>query len=700
MSSLEVIAVHDKPSKETYSSPKEVIEITSEEDASFKKSPGPTTYPSSPQSLRKSLPSEYSIQQQDIIAENKSIELAASFQDDTNISESSEALGVERTIGSSNKRVAAPKSSLAIDSSPLKNTQKENAARILEELLSDEPYSDTISFHKNSRSEFKEPSTLTAIGAKWSQVQIEPTNDQKARKIEITDSDRREIQPRRTLAIKRSHSYDKYDSEADKRLDRDNSVNKPVSLQNSKKVSQISLLVSRAVPSESTGDSTYTGPASKKLRDNIPGPKSQTINEDEGVDLDLAEMADESSYLNDPKKFIAQNDGPKSSTENHMNFCKALSTNSTGIESSSKTVPATNLDSRTERHKHKALQRFIVHGKTFSKEESWAEAKKFMKTSTTKKAFNAANKIIKNADALREEILIDMDEELLKVFADEGISLSTEISPTKIIHAHTDKHLIKFRRNCNSICDYNSGIFYPCKERIVEEKVSLVFYDSLEFFHSYKRESSTIVNEFERLKRKDKKIILVLNKYSSLEKSLSNFENRKYKEKVQNELDSSLGVKQTKRRSKKDSMLEELQMCSKDLECEVSDLAIRLGVHVFASTSHQEFVIWLKNLITVIGRTRYDPLVKHLEWSHINVKSGQNPSDVLCKTLEQLNKMTRAKAQRVVSVYPKFQLLFEDFNKGFLTSGKDGNPLMSSAAESALLTLLTSDNPEELIYID
>lgn len=346
------------------------------------------------------------------------------------------------------------------------------------------------------------------------------------------------------------------------------------------------------------------------------------------------------------------------------------------------------------------MRNFVTHGKHYSEQESETTIKRLLQNPVTRKMYNEVNKVTRDPDSLRSEITLDISHNVYSGFKEQGIELEKELGPTLIKQNYESLPIINFKRKTTSVYDYTHDIFYPCEETIVEEPVCVLFYQALDFFHLCRTTKSVLFHEIRMLTKNGRKVILVLNGYDSLEKSLNNLENKEYRIRVQEEMGDTANTKKSKKKTNLEQKLEGLKLPAKDLDCKIDEMIVQTGVHVFPISTHSEFITWARNLILVVSRVRYDPLMKNIEWSHINVKSGQDGKDVLSKTLEQLNLMTRAKAQRVVNVYPSFQKIFDDVSKGYLTSGNDGKPLMSETIEKAMTTLLTSDDPTELIYMD
>ncbi|SCU84458.1 LADA_0D01794g1_1 [Lachancea dasiensis] len=361
-------------------------------------------------------------------------------------------------------------------------------------------------------------------------------------------------------------------------------------------------------------------------------------------------------------------------------------------------LKANSLPNEKDDKLHGKFSRFIVNEKYFTDEDSRHEVSKHLASSAAKKRFNTVNKLIKDVVALRAEIFLDMDESLCEEFKEDGIDFREEIKPTTVIHTHTTTPLIKIRRCCDSVYDYKHGIFYPENRSMVTETVSLLYFDALDFFHQYKTQASRLVGLVNTLKETKQQVIVILSGRDRLFKGLQMVENKRFRDQVDEELHGTK-VNRSRAKSRQTEILEELAMPANQIDVTTDKIAICLGVQFFTAETKRDAVTWITNLISVVSRKRYDPIIRHQQWSHINLRSAQDSRDALAKAIEQLDQMTRLRAQRVVAVYKSYQQLFEDVQNGFLTSGEDGNALMPGAAESAVVSLLTAENPDDLVYL-
>ncbi|AEY95898.1 FADL318Cp [Eremothecium gossypii FDAG1] len=340
---------------------------------------------------------------------------------------------------------------------------------------------------------------------------------------------------------------------------------------------------------------------------------------------------------------------------------------------------------------------YIVHSKAFTAEESKAKIRQLMSNTALKKQFNEVNKVTREKQSLLAEIVLSINEQVHQYLLEQKVPIAEVLGPTTVIHNFESVPIIRFKRKCTSMYDLNNDIYYPCETTMCNEPICLLFYNAVDFFTKYKNQKQRVYSEVQDLKRAGNKVIIILNEYSRLEKSLAELENRCMRSRVEQQL---TGDKSPRRKTVKEVQLTALEMNSKDLGRKVNEMIIKCDIDIFPINSAASFANWISNLVWVVAKMRYDPMMKNVNWSHINVKIGKTPTEVLSKTLQQINGVTEIRAGRVTSTYPSFQQIFTDFEKGYLVAGKDGNPLMTKVAEKAMNALLMSEDPEEQIYIN
>ncbi|SCU93292.1 LAME_0F03290g1_1 [Lachancea meyersii CBS 8951] len=635
-SSLEIIETRSRKGNENRKPIIDVIELTSGiDETSAVEGPANTKEYPSSPKIQRSSPVKVGLRRESLL--DDSAELSYAFLNDTML-QSDSIRGDEKS--NAEEVVPLPNSSVNLSrtSSPIRPQRRGKSKNALEQIVSDDAFSfsDITDGHISSPQFNRTGMTVGALGAKWSQ--LEPTNTK-----QYTTKD-------------------------------DTQQTVTESKQGEKITPQQKLLFVQSSPrpfDDSCG-------LMAKFDENFSQIPKTGLEDDEVIE-ESSIVSTQKSPIGSPRKsglFISKKRRPISSHE--------------------KLLGKTVLGDKDALQKN--YGNFIVHSRHFTDKESQHEVSKAVATAAGKKGFNAVNKLFKDAAILKSEMILDMDESLCQDFTEEGIDFKKELQPAQVIHLHETKPLIKLRRRCKSIYDLNRGLFYPSAEKMVKENVAVLFYDALEFFHQFGIQQARLLEFIQDIKTTNQAVIITLSGKDELIKGIQSLENRRFRKQVEEELHGPK-KNRSRSRSKKLQMLEEMELSIEQIDQQIDDIAVNFGVHFFTVESQRDFVTWLNSLIVVVGKKRYDPAVRHQEWSHITMRSAQDPQDSLGKTLEQLDQMTSLKVQRVISVYKNFQHLYEDIEKGFLTSGDDGNPLMASAAEKAMVTLLTSENPEDLLYM-
>lgn len=368
-----------------------------------------------------------------------------------------------------------------------------------------------------------------------------------------------------------------------------------------------------------------------------------------------------------------------------------IKTKGKNIISERKSTPLSNLERKQK----------ITNSRFFSEEEYQAMVKKCLSTTETKQKYNDCNKVQRTVENIQAEMILHVNHKIVALLEAKNIDLTKELAPTTILRNYESTQVIWFRRKCTSIFDRSHGIFYPCDEVIEEESTCVLFYEALDFFYRYRTGKQSLWREIRSFTKRGKKVIVLLFGQNQLRKRLTAMENKIHENQVMEhlaELDSSQSQSKTRRISAQEAKLRELNMKSKDLDRIVNEIIVYARVDVFPIENLHEFPEWIKNLIWVVGKMRYDVSIKHKEWSHLNVRSGKVPSEVFGKFLQQIVHVNEGKAKRVVSHYPTFQSMLEDMLSGSVRRGSDGKALMMKSLEKALYTLYTSDDPNELIF--
>ena len=255
--------------------------------------------------------------------------------------------------------------------------------------------------------------------------------------------------------------------------------------------------------------------------------------------------------------------------------------------------------------------------------------------------------------------------------------------------------LLRFLRKCDSIYDFSNDFYYPCDPKIVEENVLILYYDAQEFFEQYTSQKKELYRKIRFFSKNGKHVILILSDINKLKRAIFQLENEKYKARVEQRLS---GTEEALRpRSKKSSQVGKLGIKKFDLEQRLRFIDREWHVKIHTVNSHMEFINSLPNLVSLIGKQRMDPAIRYMKYAHLNVKSAQDSTETLKKTFHQIGRMPEMKANNVVSLYPSFQSLLEDIEKGRLQSDNEGKYLMTEAVERRLYKLFTCTDPNDTI---
>ena len=340
------------------------------------------------------------------------------------------------------------------------------------------------------------------------------------------------------------------------------------------------------------------------------------------------------------------------------------------------------------------LESYIVYGQYFSREESKHKIRHLSKEN--KNAFKRVNQIYRDNVKARSEVIIEFSPSLFKLFQKVEGNLQQQIAPAVIQSSYDDSiPLLRFLRKCDSIYDFNNDFYYPCNHKIVEENVLILYYDAQEFFEQYTSQKKDLYGKIRFFSKNGKHVVLVLSDLNKLKRAIFQIENENYKARVQQRLSGSEETSRPK--SKKSSQVGELGIKKFDLEQRLRFIDREWHVKIHTVNSHMEFVNSLPNLVSLIGKQRMDPAIRYMKYAHLNVKSAQDSTETLKKTFHQIGRMSELKAKNAVSLYPSFQSLFEDMQKGRLQSDNEGKYLMTEAVERRLYKLFTSTDPNDAI---
>lgn len=346
------------------------------------------------------------------------------------------------------------------------------------------------------------------------------------------------------------------------------------------------------------------------------------------------------------------------------------------------------------------LSKYIINAKSFTDEES----KQMIKTCLqgNKEAFKKVNQICKDNQKIREQIIIELPNSLVKILEKTQHDYKSLLEPATIqVSYNEDLPMIRFLRRVDSVYDFNHDYYYPCDNKIMEENEVLLYYDAKTFFQQYAKDKRLLYKSIGQLTKRNKYVILVLYDLQKLKKTIELIEDNRYKERVTERLSGSQNGSPSKNgsRAKKSNLLEiaDLDMKVFDIEQRIRFIDREWKIKIHTVNSHLEFLHSLPNLVTLIAKKRMDAALRFMKYAHINVRSGTDKTDILKKMLHEIGRIPELKTRGISKQYPDLQQLFQDFSTGQLQSGLDGRHLMSEKMEKRLHKLFTSRDPNEVI---
>ena len=354
----------------------------------------------------------------------------------------------------------------------------------------------------------------------------------------------------------------------------------------------------------------------------------------------------------------------------------------------------------------KRLSHFIVNSQIFSEAESKALISRWHREN--KQAFRRANQIYRDNETARSPIIVEITKPLLQTFQSTELNVKELISPATLQESYrTDVPLIRFFRRCSSIYDLNCDCYYPCDTRIVEETVSIFYYDAERFFELYAKDKRTLYKVLRAMSRDGKDIILVLSDLDGFKRAIRKREDLEFKAKVREELTGSssgnsntdnnktAGNTGTRQSDHPRNIFHNFEGLS--IEQRLRFIDRHWKVKIFTVNSDLEFLNSLPNLVSLIGKKRMDPALRFARFSHINVRVGKDKTDVFSKALQEVARIPELKTRAITRLYSSFQGLFHDLNEGRLEAGLDGRHLMSENMEKKIYNLFMCSDPNKVI---
>lgn len=338
------------------------------------------------------------------------------------------------------------------------------------------------------------------------------------------------------------------------------------------------------------------------------------------------------------------------------------------------------------------LESYITNGKYLSKQESDEMIQFHINNNNA--LFKQANNVLRDNVKAREEIIVKIAGSLAEIFKPNMDNLKTILQPAKIeVEDNENVPIIRFFRNCNSLYDYNNDIYFPIKNKLVEESTVVIYINATEFFIKYQNSRKQLQEVIMKLKKEKKFIILVLSHVSKLKRDLETIENKKFRDKVNSQLHGQSKNNNSKSLSSKLEEVKKTGLKANNLREVLRNINIGWKIRVFTVNSDLEFLGYLPNLVSLVGKQRKDTTIRFMKYAHMKVKSGQNKTDILKKTLQEVGKVPELKANSMTSIYPNFQTILTDFSDNKLKAGDDGRYLLSESLEKKIYKLFMCKDP-------
>ncbi|CAI4055438.1 hypothetical protein SKDZ_02G2050 [Saccharomyces kudriavzevii ZP591] len=624
----------------------------------------------------------------EIIEPNKSLELCAPFYHDISTSKLDDYLVTANCIADS---------SLSNE-----NNAKGNAKTLLEDLINDEWSADVESSGKKQN---EQKFNLRSIAEKWG-VQSPKKSEANAinhgyekemimeTKYGTADSQKSQVGAADILFDFPLSPVKNEDSVKEKHgsiTNHDFSPGRSIEAPANQKYDEVVEVVKKRSHEQIEDDSRHL-PKGKKRTIALSRTLVKSTKSPDTVELNLSKFLDDSDsitmdILSTPSKkanIVRTGSQPILGTSNPPQAIRRLNT------LANEDVQRT----RSTAREISQLESYITYGQYYSREESRSKIRHLLKEK--KGAFRQVNQIYRDNEKARSQIILEFSPSILQLFQKVEGNLQQQVAPAVIQQSYDDSiPLLRFLRKCDSIYDFNNDFYYPCDPKIVEENISILYYDAQEFFEQYTSQKKKLYKKIRCFSKNGKHVILVLSDLNKLKRAIFQFENEKYKARVEQRLSGN--EEAPRPRSKKSSQVGELGIKKFDLEQRLRFIDREWNVKIHTVNSHMEFINSLPNLVSLIGKQRMDPAIRYMKYAHLNVKSANDRTEILKKTFHQIGRMPELKANNAVSLYPSFQLLYEDIQKGRLQSDNEGKYLMTEAIERRLYKLFTSTDPNDAI---
>ncbi|KAK6458284.1 uncharacterized protein RJT20DRAFT_153988 [Scheffersomyces xylosifermentans] len=316
------------------------------------------------------------------------------------------------------------------------------------------------------------------------------------------------------------------------------------------------------------------------------------------------------------------------------------------------------------------------------------------------KEMKEANRVTRTKDELLSEMVILMSPAVKSLFKPEY--LDERLALSEVTEFTSDLPIICWNRRVKAQYDSDRDLFIPCPEIQVQEKNIVLYYNAESLIQ--KIQDSSLSHQISRaiaLRKADNpnieyKILVIVEGYEQFVNKIKKSEQQQYKNKVLDRLNSTNGAQS--KRAKTTSAVP-IELTAKEAERLFTAAQVELGVNLFNVRTSTEAVEWLYSFTYTIASSLYDKFERNSSLANLGtVKSGNDVKSTYIQAIRQFKLLTEAKSEKLYSQYPTFHSLYRALSAhGALSRDINGKNLIAPSAESAMMKLFLSNDPDEVI---
>lgn len=231
---------------------------------------------------------------------------------------------------------------------------------------------------------------------------------------------------------------------------------------------------------------------------------------------------------------------------------------------------------------------------------------------------------------------------------------------------------IYWKRKVNSVYNKSNDVFLPCPKHEIEDTTNVKYYEAEKFINKLTKGDIKV----------PERTIIMVEQYNQYLSKLSVMENRVYKDKV-------LGT------GKFDK---DVEITAKQVESLVNKLEYQDNVNVFPILNVENAIMWLVSFTYTLAFSRYDRSERNIEYSNLQSIKGNDSKSVFIEMMKKFKFMPQAKCERFYNYYNSLYKIYQQLVIGELGKDEDDRRLVPEATEKAMKIVLTSEDPNQVIY--